>query len=203
MIWHYSKRIFGQNLTTELIQELSGKITDNVKLFGLVAVTIDFLGTKATRKGSIAELIGFCENHLPAWDVNALKQDAQAQNTYIKALNDKFFGLDLDSLFPIVTETCGILRQSTQRVPCIIGLAGPAGTGKTTLGYSLNVALGKKPENIKVLTIHLDDFIKGPKKRKELETEWDENHVDLAEASRVLKEIKQGNKLINKCHGPR
>ena len=80
--------------------------------------------------------------------------------------------------------------------PCIVGIGGGAGVGKTTFADSLKSALEDKGKT--VFVIHLDDFFKSPEERKLTGTEWDENHINLAEARRVLESIKRGAAKITK-----
>ncbi len=94
-------------------------------------------------------------------------------------------------------DSCSCLRQivsealSAKSTPYIIGIGGGAGVGKTTFADSLKNAL--EQECKKVLVMHLDDFFKSPEERRRLGTEWDENHINLAGARRVLESAKRGD----------
>jgi uridine kinase len=82
---------------------------------------------------------------------------------------------------------------SGKRKPFIIGIAGPAGVGKSSMADELLRYLqlyGKK-----VLVIRIDDFFKSPEARQKL-GEWGPNHVRLDEVRRILGLIKQGHKFI-------
>lgn len=94
-------------------------------------------------------------------------------------------------LKPIVSEAL-----SAKRRPYIIGIGGGAGAGKTTFADLLKTALER--EGKKVFVIHLDDFFKSPEERQRIGTEWDENHINLAEARRVLEGIKRKDAKITK-----
>lgn len=100
------------------------------------------------------------------------------------------------------SENClsGIIKEiiavSCKKKPCIVGIGGGAGVGKTALADVLKNALEQHGK--KVLVVHLDDFFKSFEERQRIKTEWDENHINLALARRVLGGIKHKDAKIIK-----
>ncbi|VVB60873.1 Uridine kinase [uncultured archaeon] len=93
----------------------------------------------------------------------------------------------------IIAEALDGLKST---LPYVIGIGGGAGVGKTTFANSLQNALECKGKN--AIVLHLDDFFKSPEERQRIGTEWDENHVNLAEVRRVLESIRRGDSQITK-----
>lgn len=96
----------------------------------------------------------------------------------------------------IVRYILGDCNSSKVHPPYVVGIAGGAGVGKTTLASSLENSLRRKGK--KVLVISLDEFFKSPEERRELGTEWDEEHVRLKDAESFMNEVKSGNKRISR-----
>jgi uridine kinase len=81
------------------------------------------------------------------------------------------------------------LASRTEERALIVGIAGPAGVGKTTFATSLAEELAENGHRTFVLS--LDDFFRSPAQRATL-GRWGPHHVRLAELRDLLTQIRAG-----------
>jgi len=88
------------------------------------------------------------------------------------------------------------LRSIAGRIsPYLIGVAAPAGAGKTTtIVPNLKRALEEKGYN--VLMVGLDEFFKSPEERAILGTAFDRRHIRWPDLVKFMSQVKKGFKRI-------